>query len=130
VLTPALFLQIGKDTGARAGEIYRLQWTDIDFEGKTISLIAEKGSNPRIFKLPNKLFSMLSLFPKESEGIFNRYQHVNNLRRTFERQRKTTATKLANPRLQKITFHTLRQWKGSMEYHKTRYSSRNESARS
>jgi integrase len=38
----ALFLQIGKDTGARSGEIYRLQGTDIDFEGRTLSLIAEK----------------------------------------------------------------------------------------
>ena len=38
----ALLLQIAKETGARAGEIYRLQWTEIDFEGRTISLIAEK----------------------------------------------------------------------------------------
>ena len=116
----ALFLQIGKDTGARAGEIFRLQWTDIDFEGKTISLIAEKGSNPRIFRLPNKLFSMLSATPKETQRIFSIYLNVNNLRRTYERQRNRTAIKLGNPRLHKITFHTLRHWKGSTEYHKTK----------
>jgi integrase len=116
----ALFLQIAKDTGARAGEIYRLQWTDIDFEGRTISIIAEKGSNPRIFRLSNKLFSMLSSSPKDTQNIFNRYLNLNNLRRTFERQRNRTAKKLGNPRLQKITFHTLRHWKGSMEYHNTK----------
>jgi len=98
----ALFLQIAKDTGARAGEIYRLQWTDIDFEGRTISIIAEKGSNPRIFRLSNKLFGMLSSSPKDTPNIFNRYLNLNNLRRTFERQRNRTAKKLGNPRLQKI----------------------------
>jgi integrase len=116
----ALFLQIGKDTGARAGEIFQLQWTDIDFEGRTLNLIAEKGSNPRIFKLSNRLFDMLGSYTKENDHIFNRYQDVNNLRRTFERQRKRTAKKLGNPRLQRITFHTLRHWKGSTEYHKTK----------
>ena len=34
--------------------------------------------------------------------------------------RKTAARKLANPRLLEITFHTLRHWKGTIEYHKTR----------
>jgi integrase len=116
----ALFLQIAKDTGARAGEIYRLQWTDIDFEGRTISIIAEKGSNPRIFRLSNKLFDMLSSRPKDTQNIFNRYLNLNNLRRTFERQRNRTAKKLGNSRLQKITFHTLRHWKGTMEYHNTK----------
>jgi integrase len=116
----ALFLQIGKDTGARVGEIYRLQWTDIDFEGRTISLIAEKGSNPRIFRLSNKLLNMLSVTQKQNERILNGYQNLNNLRRTFERQRNRTARKLGNPRIHKITFHTLRHWKGSIEYHKTK----------
>lgn len=116
----ALFLQIAKETGARAGEIYRLQWTDIDFEGRTISLIAEKGSNPRIFRLSNKLLNILSAFPKENQRIFNLYLNLNNLRRTFERQRKRQAKKLGNPRLNKITFHTLRHWKGSTEYNKTK----------
>ena len=30
------------------------------------------------------------------------------------------ARKLNNPRLSKITFHTLRHWKATMEYHKTK----------
>jgi integrase len=116
----ALFLQIAKETGARAGEIYRLQWADIDFEGRTLNLIAEKGSNPRLFRLSNKLLNMLTAFPKEEQRIFNLYLNLNNLRRTFERQRKRQAKKLGNPRLNKITIHTLRHWKGSTEYHKTK----------
>ncbi len=116
----ALFLQIGKETGARAGEIYRLQWTDIDFEGKTVSITAEKNSNPRIFRLSNKLYDMLCSYPKLKQKIFTRYLNLNNLRRTYQKHRKRTAIKLANPRLNKIMFHTLRHWKGSTEYHKTK----------
>ena len=116
----ALLLQIAKETGARAGEIYRLQWTEIDFEGRTISLIAEKNSNPRIFRISNKLYDMLCAYPKLKQNIFCCYLSLNNLRRTFERQRKRLSVKLANPRLQKITIHTLRHWKASTEYHKTK----------
>ena len=116
----ALFLQIGKDTGARAGEIYRLQWVDIDFEGRTLSLIAEKGSNPRIFRLSNKLSDMLSTYPKQNQRIFNHYKNLGHLRRTYRKHRNRTADRLGNLRLRKITFHTVRYWKGSMEYHKTK----------
>jgi glycogen debranching enzyme len=38
----------------------------------------------------------------------------------FYIQRKTAAKKFNNPRLLKITFVTLRHWKGTMEYHKTK----------
>jgi integrase len=116
----SLFLQIGKETGARAGEIYRLQWTEIDFEARTLSLIAEKNSNPRMFRLSNKLYNMLYAYPKQKQNIFCRYKNLNNLRRTYEKHRKKISIRLANPRLEKITFHTLRHWKGTAEYHKTK----------
>jgi integrase len=116
----ALFLQFAKETGARAGEIYRLQWTDIDFEGHTVSLIAEKNSNPRVFRLSNKLYNMLCAVKKTDPRIFNRYKNLNNLRRTYQKHRKKLSKSLANPRLQFIMFHTLRHWKGSTEYHKTK----------
>jgi integrase len=35
-------------------------------------------------------------------------------------QRNRIAQKVQNPRLRRITFHTLRHWFGSMEYHKTK----------
>lgn len=116
----ALFLQIAKETGARAGEIYQLLWTDIDFEGKTISIIAEKGSNPRKPKMSIRLFNMLSQMQRTGETIFCKYKNVNTLRRTFDRYRKRLATNYGNPRLNKITFHTLRHWKASSEYQKTK----------
>jgi integrase len=116
----ATFLQIAKETGARAGEIYNLTWFDIDFENRTISIAAEKGSNPRMFKMSNKLVAMLSGLPREHERIFKHYEKLNYLRRSFDRYRKRTAHKLGNPRILKITFHTLRHWKATMEYHRTK----------
>lgn len=58
-----LLLLIAKETGARAGEIYGLLWTDIDFEAKTLSIRAEKRSNPRRFTLKPKLLNMLETLP-------------------------------------------------------------------
>jgi len=36
------------------------------------------------------------------------------------RQREKIAKMLQNPRLLEITFHTLRHWKATMEYHRTK----------
>jgi len=63
---------------------------------------------------------MLEGFKKDDQRIFNHYKNLNSLRRCFERYRKRTAHKLANPRILRITFHTLRHWKATMEYHKTK----------
>jgi len=43
-----------------------------------------------------------------------------NLRKIFSRQRRRIAGKLGNPRILMIHFHTLRHWKATMEYHRTR----------
>ena len=116
----AAFLQVAKETGARAGEIFALRWTDVDFETRTLRITAEKGSEPRIFKISTRLVAMLNQIPKEAERIFSHYKRLQNLRRSFDRYRKRTAHKLGNPRLLQIHFHTLRHWKGTMEYHKTK----------
>ena len=116
----ATFLQLGKETGARAGELFGLDWIDIDVERKTVNITAEKGSNPRIFKLSKKLLAMLEGLPKEGPNVFSHYKHLKSLRRCFQRFRQRTAHKFGNPRILRITFHTLRHWKATTEYHKTK----------
>jgi integrase len=118
----ATFVQLLKETGARCGEAWQLKWTDYDLTTKTIRIAPEKGSNPRIARLSPKLASMLETSPKNyGERVFsNPQQPLDHFRDLFSQQRKRIAHKLQNPRLLKITFHTLRHWKGTMEYHRTK----------
>ena len=58
------FLQLLKETAMRCGEAKRLKWTDIDFEKGIIRLNEpEKGSNPRLWKVSQKLIAMLNALP-------------------------------------------------------------------
>jgi integrase len=113
------FLQLLKETGMRAGEAYQLKWTDLDFANNTVRITPEKHSNPRIFRLSNRLIAMLNRLPHTKETIFT-FKRLNHLRRTYQRQRKRIAHKFGNPRLTQITFHTFRHWKATTEYHKTK----------
>jgi integrase len=115
----AAFLQLLKETAARAGEAWRIEWIDIDYINRTIRITPEKGSNPRIFKVSSKLLAMLSMLPKKSDRVFGDYP-IRGFARSFQRSRKLLAKKLGNPRLLQVTFHTFRHWKATMEYHRTK----------
>ncbi|MCW4003699.1 MAG: tyrosine-type recombinase/integrase [Candidatus Bathyarchaeota archaeon] len=121
-LRMATFLQLLKETGARCGEIWWLNWSDIDFESKVVNITPEKNSNPRVTHLSNKLIEMLEHLPKNyGDRVFSHpHMLIDNHTVTFQRQRKRIAHKLSNPRLLKIHFHTFRYWKGTMLYHETK----------
>jgi integrase len=120
----SLALYLAKETGARIGEIARIQWIDVDREKKLIRINEpEKGSNPRILSVSSELIRLLDRFPKENEYIFTTgkgHSNAAHLANLLWSGRKSATRKLGNPRLLKITFHTLRHWKGTMEYHKTK----------
>ena len=64
---------------------------------------------------------MLNQIPRTFPTIFiGHYKNSLNLRRSFQKKRKEIAAKMGNPRLTQIHFHTLRHWKGTMEYYKTK----------
>jgi integrase len=112
-------LQLLKETGLRCGEALRLRWSDIDFERRVIILNRpEKNSNPRIFKVSDRLMGMLKALPKKDERVFPCTYH--SVQATFAASRRRIAKNLNNPRLLKISFHTFRHWKGTLEYHKTK----------
>jgi integrase/recombinase XerD len=115
----ATFIQVLKETGMRCGEAWKLQWIDVDFTRRTILLNEpEKHSNARMFKISPTLTAMLNTLPKKTERVFN--GKLPSIRSTFRKYRKRMAYKLQNPRLKKITFHTLRHWKATTEYAKTK----------
>jgi len=115
----AAFLQVLKETGARRGEIFNLKWTDVDQVNRTIRITPEKGGEPRIFCISEKLAVMLSRLPKTSNRVW-KHKSARNLERQFRRERRRVAHKLVNPRILQIHFHTLRHWKATIEYAKTK----------
>lgn len=115
----AASLQLLKETGMRIGEAWRLRWTDIDEERRTIRCRSEKGGTPRIFKVSGKLIAILNTLPKISDRVFGK-STLGSHRWNYVQQRKRLAKKLQNPRLNQITFHTFRHWKATMEYHRTK----------
>lgn len=115
----AAFLQVLKDTAARGCEAAKLQWIDVDRKSNTIRINNPvKGSMARILKVKPKTISMINSLEKTSSFIFN--PNIHTIRQGFMKQRRRIAKTLQNPRLQQIHFHSLRHWKATMEYHRTK----------
>jgi integrase len=55
----------------------------------------------------------------QTQKIFGLYS-LNGFAASYYKQRKKIALKLQNPRIQQITFHTFRHWKGRTEYRRTK----------
>jgi integrase len=115
-------LQTIKETGIRIGELTQLTPLDLDTERKTLKITPEKGSNPRILPISDKLITMIKNLPKDPRAKYKTLfqPHKDTLRDYLCTQRKALAQRFNNPRLAKIGFHTLRHWKGTMEYHNTK----------
>jgi integrase len=114
----ATFVKLLKETGIRSGEAWILEWIDVYCTNRSVSITPEKGSNPRILPISTELVAMLKSLPKKSDKLF--HGSLRHFRRGFRKQRKRISAKLQNPRINAISFHTLRHWKATMEYHKTK----------
>jgi integrase len=112
-------LEILKETGIRTDEAHKLEWTDLDFTRNTVNITASKNSNGRILPITERCKGMLNAIKNnQSTRIFP--QAKKTIRTCFYHLRKKVATKYSNPRMMKITLHTFRHFKGTMEYHKTK----------
>jgi integrase len=119
------FCLLLKETGCRPGEAWLTEWPQVDFDRNTIVIRAEKKSRSRELRISNNLVGRLNLLPKDRKYAFHdgskdTIQGLKDFTRTFQKQRKRLSLKLANPKLQLISFRTLRHYKGTMEYHRTR----------
>jgi integrase len=115
----ATFLQILKETGCRSVEAWNLTWNDVDLKRNTLKLASAKYGKPKEYKISGELISMLkALRGKHGSRVFAKY--IQGFANRFRQQRKKIAEKLKNPRIQRISFHTFRHWKGTTLYHKTK----------
>jgi integrase len=116
--TIATVIQTIKETGARIGEVTRIQWEDVDINRKIITInYPEKGSMPRQIKVTEKLITMLNSIPRKRKTIFAKKPQISH---QYYQQRKHIAYKLENPRLRQIGFHSIRHWHATIEFHKTK----------
>jgi integrase len=116
------FLSLLKDSAARPLEAWNLKWSDIDFANSTVTISPLKHSKPRRLKLSSRTIDQLSQLKRQplsifGDGTLRTYQHFL---RNFEIRRKDAAKRLGNPRLGAISFRTLRHFKATMEYHRTK----------
>jgi len=119
------FLQLLKETGMRAGEAWNVKWRDLDLERNAVNIAPEKNSNPRQTRISIQLMAMLNRLPRRYEYVFRNpkidpLRSMEVFRRSAARQRRRTSERLENPRIRDITFKTMRHWKATTEYHKTR----------
>lgn len=128
-------LRLLKETAMRLGETWQLEWTHLDIQSHVITCNnPEKNSRPRIFNVTPDLIQMLDKLPKVNQYVFGCGRnvqegkidpklHMKLLHRQKSRitnQRERVATKLQNPRIRQISYHTLRHWKATMLYHQTK----------
>ncbi len=114
------FLQLIKETWCRAGEAWRLEWTDVDSERNIVTINEpEKDGLPHQFKVSAKLIAMLNALPRTNQRVFGN-SVLKGIHTNFRKQRVRIAHKLKNPRMRRITFHTLRHCGATMEYHRTK----------
>lgn len=106
----ATFLQVALTTGARCGEIAKLQWIDINSENNTINVNdAEKGSRNRTVKVPEKTIAMVNALPKKhAPYVFN--PNSDSFRSNVCNLRKRLANNQKNPRFLQIHLHTFRHF--------------------
>ena len=121
----SVFTRIVKETGARPCEIYQLKWTDIDNEANTINIKPEKGSRPRQPHLSTNTMAGIMSQKREGASVFRTEgrdidEQYGNFYRNFGKQRMRIAQRLQNPRIRRISFKTLRHWKASTLYAKTK----------
>jgi integrase len=91
----------------------------VDLKNRTVRITTQKGGKPRILLISAKLTAMLENMSRISERVFPCSQ-AKEMAINFHKQRKRLVRKLGNPRLLEITFHTLRHWRATMEFHRTK----------
>ncbi|MGD0422995.1 MAG: site-specific integrase [Candidatus Bathyarchaeia archaeon] len=109
----------------RIGEALDTKWTDIDLNRGTVNVTPEKHGHARQLKLSNNLTAMLNRLPRKWPLIFRnpktpKENMIHTFRRHYINQRRRVADKLQNPRIEAITFHTMRHFYATMLYSKTR----------
>lgn len=96
-------------TGMRAGEIFSLQSTNINWEQKTITLFETKNNVTRIIPLNDIAFKIVvKYYKKQMQYLFSEKQILQVSKIFRETIKKTSLNQNIVDRRNKVVFHTLR----------------------
>jgi integrase len=110
----SVFTLLLKETGARFGEAFNLRWQDLNTENNTVTITPLKGSNARQLRISPKLTSLLNNLPKKWPTYIFRNPKIDlwkssrRFRNEYMFQRRRASIKLNQPRLNLISFKSLR----------------------
>jgi integrase len=118
-----IILRFMMETGCRLGEMWCVEWSDIDCERNIVSINQpEKGSLARNLRVSSRLVALINQLPRKSKYIFRTKDNSckERILSYFWQKRKETAQKVNNPNLMRINFKSLRHYKATQEYAKTK----------
>jgi len=81
ILAPAVAIALY--TGGRMMEVLTLDWADVDFKAKTITLNKTKAKKIRIMPMSDELIKILNRFKKPSGPICDLHNHRRIIKRIF-----------------------------------------------
>jgi integrase len=111
------------ETGGRCGEMWALKWVDVDFQNSTLLINKpEKNSRARQLKVSTQLIGLLSTLPRTCEFVFRKHPTAKSasMQSYYIREKKKISNALCNPKLVQITWKSLRHYKATMEYARTK----------
>jgi integrase len=116
------FLQFLKESACRPIEAWRVTPEDVDLNQQVCYINKPaKGSNPRVFKMSDKLTAMVTRLIRETSREERIWKgELKTITRNFQRKRTILSERLGNPNLKRISFKTFRHWKATNEYHRTK----------
>ena len=115
----SIYLQFLKETGANAGEAWKLKWIEVNVQNNTVGIIPTKNHNARTLVVSSNMISRLMNLPHKNERVFGS-KNLDRFRWRYGRMRNDMSKKLNNPRLHEIAFKTFRHWKATHEYYRTK----------
>ena len=117
-----LAVKIIAETGIRPVELSRLTPRDFDYQQRVVYIKTAKGGNPRVLKVSDIVLAELRNIVRrynigEDEHIF---PNTGTLRRHFQIARNRLAERIGKPELRGISLYSLRHFKATMLYRKTK----------
>ena len=113
-------IKIAVETGASAGEVWRLTWKEFNPQNKSILIIGNKGHRTLTYNISDELFAILLQIPKQGLRIFSDVQTAEALNDNIRDYKKRLAKETGNQDFLRIHFHTFRHFAISWQYFKSK----------